>query len=181
MSIRKPKILSTRAIYKSSWISLFVDRVLFPGGRLIEAHHRLDFNRQGVAALVSDAKGRLLLIQSFRYVTDTLEWEIPAGAREKREPIFGCARREVLEETGYQSLGHQLLYSYYPSVGILNLIYHIVSCRAGLKTGRPDANEVKTMRWFSRKQIQTLIRKGKIRDGFALTAMLLYWNGGRRG
>ena len=178
--MKKPQIVSSQAIYRSSWLSLFVDKVLFPGGRLIDAHHRLSFKRQGVAALVTNSKGELLLIQSFRYVTDTLEWEIPAGAREKGEPIVACARREVLEETGYQTRGHQLIYSYYPSVGISNLFYHIVSCKAGPRTGEPDANEVKKMRWFSKNEIQTLLRKERLRDGFSLTALLLHLSGKKR-
>lgn len=49
----------------------------------------------------SDADPELVLVRQHRYPIDTLLLEWPAGKREAGEPTIACARRELLEETGY--------------------------------------------------------------------------------
>lgn len=172
--MKKPQRLERRTVYESEWIDLHVDRVEYPGGRIAEKHHNLHFHRAGVAALVTNDQDQLLMIRSFRYITDSVEWELPAGATDGDEPLIETARREVLEETGYQSTQHKLLYTYHPSIGISDQIFHIFTCRAGNLVGTPDPSEVQDVRWLSRAEVRQLVRDGVIRDGFTLSAILLY-------
>lgn len=44
---------------------------------------------------------RILLLRQFRYSAGGEIWEIPAGKLDGDEPMEQCARRELLEETGY--------------------------------------------------------------------------------
>lgn len=171
----KPKRLSRTVIYENPWVNLYVDKVQFPGGRIIEQHHLLDFEKEGVAVLVENAQGQLLLIHAYRYTTDTIEWEIPAGGLEKGESILETARREVYEESGYETTHHQLIYTYYPMNGISNKVFHVVRCQATAKTGDFDRNEVKEFKWASKQEIQGMISHKLIKDGFSLTALLLYF------
>lgn len=43
----------------------------------------------------------VVLVRQHRYPVDRLLLEWPAGKRESGEPTLACARRELLEETGY--------------------------------------------------------------------------------
>jgi len=172
----KPKRLSRTIIYENPWVNLYVDRVQLPAGRIVENHHFLDFERGAVAALVVDAEGKLLLIQSYRYVTDSIEWEIPAGGLEKGESILDAAKREVYEESGYETINHEVIYSYYPMNGISNKVFHIVQSRATEKTGNFDKNEVKEFKWMLPEDVQAMIRDKKIMDGYSLTALLMYFS-----
>jgi ADP-ribose pyrophosphatase len=170
----KPKRLSRVVIYENPWVNLYVDRVRFPDGRIIEEHHLLDFEKEAVAALVENAEGEVLLVHVYRYTTDTIEWEIPAGSVEEGESILEAARREVLEESGYETTDHELMYTYYPINGISNKVFHIARCHATRSTGEFDRNEVKEFRWVSRQEIQTMIKNRWVRDGFSLPALLLH-------
>jgi 8-oxo-dGTP pyrophosphatase MutT (NUDIX family) len=170
----KPRRLSRRVVYRNPWFDLYVDRVRLPQGRVVPTFHVLRFKRPSVAALVDDDRGRVLLIRSFRYATDSLEWEIPAGVVDRGERIPAAARREVREETGYETRGHRQIYSFRPINGISNKTFHVVRCRSAGPPGPFDGNEVKSVRWFSRKQIRSLLRRQRIRDGFSLAALLMW-------
>ena len=170
----KPKRLSRMTIYENPWVNLYIDKVQFPGGRIIDKHHILEFEKDGVAALVINPQGEILLIRAYRYTTDSIEWEIPAGSAEKGEEILETAAREIWEESGYETTDHKLVYTYYPINGISNQIFHIVHCQATQKTGDFDQNEVNSIKWVSKKEVEEMIGRKLIRDGFSLTALLLY-------
>jgi ADP-ribose pyrophosphatase len=170
----KPRRLSRTVVYENPWVNLYVDRVQLPGGRIVERHHLLDFEKEAVAVLVENAQGQILLVHVYRYTTDTIEWEIPAGVLENGESVLEAARREVWEESGHETVDHKQIYTYYPMNGIANKVFHIVHCQAADKTGDFDRNEVKELKWVSREEIQAMVRDKQMRDGFSLTALLLY-------
>lgn len=53
----KPKQLSRTVIYENPWVNLYADKVRFPGGRIIEKHHVLDFETEAVAAKTYPKRG----------------------------------------------------------------------------------------------------------------------------
>jgi ADP-ribose pyrophosphatase len=149
--------------------------VVFPDGRIIEEHHLLDFGKEGVAALVENTRGEVLLVHAYRYTTDSIEWEVPAGSAENRhETVLEIAEREVWEESGYETSNHELIYTYNPMNGISNQVFHVVRCQATQKTGDFDRNEVRDVKWVTRQEIEQMINNKTISDGFSLTALLLY-------
>jgi ADP-ribose pyrophosphatase len=172
----KPKRLSRTVIYENPWVNLYIDKVQFPGGRIIDKHHLLDFEKEAVGVLVENEQGQILLVHAYRYTTDTIEWEIPTGGVEKGEAILEAARREVWEESGYETINHELIYTYYPQNGISNQVFHIARSQATRKTGDFDRNEVKEFKWVSKEEIQGMIRDELIKDGFSLTALLLHFS-----
>ena len=169
----QPQILARTTVYQSRWVNLHVDKVRFPNGRVIEQHHLLDFDHPAVMAIVRDDKGNYLMVKVCRYTTGRTEWEFPAGGLETGEEVIDAARREVLEETGYQSGGHTLLYTYNPMVGLANQVFYVVRCQAGELAGDYDTQEIAEVRWFSSEEIWGMIRSGAMRDGFALVAFML--------
>jgi ADP-ribose pyrophosphatase len=173
----KPIRLSRTVIYENPWVNLYVDKVQFPGGRIIEKHHVLEFDKEAVAVVVENAQGEILLVHVYRYTTDTIEWEVPAGIVEPGEAVIAAAKREVQEESGYETTGHELFYTYYPMNGISNKVFHIVRSRATTGTGVFDRNEVKAYRWVSKPEIQEMIQDRQLKDGYTLTALLLHLAG----
>jgi ADP-ribose pyrophosphatase len=170
----QPKRLGRTTIYESSWVNLYVDRVQFPNGYIIDRHHLLDFDHEAVMALVENDLGQLLFVRVCRYPTLGSEWELPAGSIEAGESPLQAARREVLEEGGYTTTAHQLIYSYYPMNGIANQVYHIVHCQALELSGLIDANEISDVRWLDRIEIERMIAERALADGYTLTALLLW-------
>ena len=92
------------------------------------------------------------------------------------EEILEAAKRELLEETGYTSTNHELIYTYYPMNGNANQVFHIVFCKARELVQNFDPNEVTEVCWFKRDEIKQLLKEQKVKDGFSLTALLLWLN-----
>jgi ADP-ribose pyrophosphatase len=170
-----PIRLSRKTLCKSLWVNHFVDRVEFPDGRIAEEHHCLEHDHEAVAALITDTAGRILMIEAYRYVTSSIEWEIPAGLIDPGESIFQAGQREVLEETGYDTGALRMLYTYQPMNGLSNKVFNIVTGTALVGTGQFDRNEVRSVCWHSPEQIRQMIATNSIRDGYTLTALLLHF------
>lgn len=175
--MKKPKQLARKTVYQNPWMNLHVDRVLFPAGRIIEEHHILEFHKAGTTTLMEDSKGNILLIRSYRYPTDTIEWETPSGGVEVGESPLDTSKREVWEESGYESSAHELIYTFHPINGTSSLEFHIVRCKAGEQSGKFDKNEVHSIHWFSPQEIKKMIQNREVSDGYTLTALLLYFSG----
>lgn len=93
---------------------------------------------------------------------------------EAGESEIDAAKREVLEETGYLSENHELVYSYRPMNGSTNQVFHVIRCRAIDFIQEFDKNEVSETRWFTKKEVKQMIQEKVIADGFTLTALLLW-------
>lgn len=172
----RPERLARKAVYQSKWVNLYIDKVRFPNGRIIEHHHLLDFEYPSVIAIVEDDHGRILFVRVCRYTTGNTDWELPAGGVEAGETTIEAAQREVSEETGYICTDYEQIYAYYPMSGIANKQFQIVRCRALKRVGEFDTDEVSETRWFTREEIQEMISNQSTSDGPTLTAILLHQN-----
>ncbi|MSS71360.1 MAG: NUDIX domain-containing protein [Candidatus Latescibacteria bacterium] len=90
------------------------------------------------------------------------------------KPVNRPAQREALEETGYHTICHEQVYCYYPMTGIANKKIYIIHCRAVERVQDFDKNEVDEVRWFSREEIEQMVRDKVVTCGLSLTALLLY-------
>jgi ADP-ribose pyrophosphatase len=71
-----------------------------------------------VLPLLDPPDGRVVLIRNERVAVGKLLYELPAGTLEKDEPPAACARRELIEETGYEAATMTLLGRFYTSPGM---------------------------------------------------------------
>lgn len=167
------KQLARKEIYKSNWMNLFLDDVELSSGRVISDYHVIDFERDGVATVVTDIDNKILMVKSDRYTINKFQWELPAGDGDIGEDILQTAEREVIEETGYKIKNMELLYTFHPLVGISNKKFHVVLASVAEKVGEPDPHEIAEIRWFSQVEIDLAIRNKELTDGFSLGGILL--------
>ena len=109
------KKVSSRQVYEGRIVTLRVDQVETPSGRITsrEVVERPDT----VSVLAIDDRGRVLLVRQFRYAVGQDTLEIPAGTIDPGETPAQAARRELREETGYDCERLEELTSYYPAMG----------------------------------------------------------------
>ena len=85
MNNKFPKQLDRKIIYESDWICLYSDKVEMPDGHIIDTYHKLHYPHESSCIVIINNKEEILMIQSKRYITSKLEWEIPAGRIENNE------------------------------------------------------------------------------------------------
>ncbi|MFN0027691.1 MAG: NUDIX hydrolase [Acidimicrobiales bacterium] len=131
----------------------------------------------------SDRPGPVtVLVRQFRAAVGQWLWEIPAGLRDKPgEPVEDTARRELIEETGFDAARLDLLVSFYNAAGMTDQRTHIFMARDLSQVGRAadgieeaflEVHEVP----FS--QVPAMIASGEVCDaktiiGLTLAAQLL--------
>jgi 8-oxo-dGDP phosphatase len=98
-------------------VTMRTDTVVLPNGELV---CREVVEHPGAVAIVAlDEQDRVLLIRQYRHPAAATLWEIPAGLRDVAgEPLAETARRELLEEAGYQAADWRVLVDYLSSPGI---------------------------------------------------------------
>jgi ADP-ribose pyrophosphatase len=93
------RTLDSRLVFEGVFLKLFVDHV-----RSADGHQgtREYLRHPGAVMIIPllDAE-HVLLERQFRYPLGRSIVEFPAGKIDAGEPPFDCARRELLEETGY--------------------------------------------------------------------------------
>jgi len=160
-----------RAVYESPWVSVALVDVEVPNGERFE-HHVVRMPGDASGVVVVDG-GRVLLIHRHRFITESTGWEIPAGRIEAGEDPIDAAQRETLEETGWRPGPLSLLFSYFPSIGLIDQRFYIFLADGAEHAGElTDSSESDRVEWVAISDLPELIKRGEIQDGFSLTALL---------
>jgi 8-oxo-dGTP pyrophosphatase MutT (NUDIX family) len=176
------QVLRRETIYQSPWVSLHRDDVRLPDGSVIEGHHVVDYPLPAVGVVPVGADGRLLLIEHYRFITDTTGWEIPAGRVDADEGLAAAAARELHEEAGAEAARLEALGGYHPMNGTARSTFHVfIGHGARQVAPLSDTNEVLRVGWFAPGEVWALIERNAIRDGLSLTALLWFFARARRG
>ncbi len=121
--------LSSQRGFDGAWVHVRIDEVRLPTGRLTTREVVEHPGSVAIVGVTGDGDA-LLLRQSHHTIGRTL-LGIPAGTLEQGETPEACARRELIEETGYRAGGLTQLASYYTSPGYTNerlTIFHAADC-----------------------------------------------------
>jgi ADP-ribose pyrophosphatase len=157
------KTISSQELIRTSIFWVTRDRALDPDGFEIE---RAIVQHGGSAVVMPvDERKRILLVRQYRLPAKQYLWELPAGRVDPGETPLQAARRELAEETGYRAAKLEKLTMFYPSPGFLAekmTIYLATGLKAGKMT--PMEDERITMEWFTAKDLDQLIKAGKILD-----------------
>ena len=126
--------------------------------------------------------GSIVLMRQYRYAANEYLWELSAGTLEGREENGRmvaietpdeCARRELLEETGYEAREWQKVCECYALPGMSDELMHIFFARGlTLREQSLDVGEViAEIRAFALDELREMIARGGIRDAKTLVGL----------
>ena len=173
MPIEPEKGLSKETVYDGKLFRVVRERVRLANG---EERPREIVQHPGAVALVAvDGEGRLLMVRQYRRAADAVLLEIPAGTRERGEDSEACARRELIEETGYEAARVEKLGGFYSAPGFCT---EFLDCYLMTdlteKSGQADEDENIELERLTREEALSAIRQGDIRDAKTLSGVMLW-------
>ncbi|MGD0272980.1 MAG: NUDIX hydrolase [Gaiellaceae bacterium] len=166
------RVHGERALYRSYWLDLKLVDVELPSGVRFE-HHVVRTPRAAAAAVVRASERGVLLIYRHRFITGSWGWEVPAGGVDPGETPGQAARRETIEEAGWEPGPLRLIGTYFPTNGLCDQAFHVLTATGARHVGEPSSrDETERVAWMAEDEVKELIRRNEIHDGFSLTALL---------
>jgi len=170
---KNARVLSSQAVYQGAVFGVRRDEVIEPTG--VRTTREVVTHPGSVVVLPVLPDRRILLIQQYRYAARQFLWELVAGRIDAGETPREAAARELIEETGYRATKFHIFLEVFPTPGFVEEKMFLLLAH-GLTPGRaqPEDDEKIVSRAYNRKQLEEMIRKGKLRDAKSITGILYY-------
>jgi ADP-ribose pyrophosphatase len=167
------KILSSQIVYQGPVFGVRRDEVIEPSG--VRATREVVTHPGSVVVLPVLPDGRILLIQQYRHATRQYLWELVAGRMDGGETPREAAARELIEETGYRAKRFRVFLDVFPTPGFLEeRMYILLAEELTAGEAQPEEDEKIVSRAYNRKELEEMIRKGKLRDAKSIAGILYY-------
>tara|TARA_B100000508_G_scaffold123449_1_gene106149 strand:- start:196 stop:714 length:519 start_codon:yes stop_codon:yes gene_type:complete len=164
------KIKKTKK-YKGKNINITLYETKLNGTRISQ-----EIVEQGnVVAILAIDGDEAILVNEFRYPVGYV-LEIPAGSVDKGETPLKCAKRELLEETGYKAKKIEHLIRFFPKLGYNTQIIDCYVATELTKISEPnlDEDELITVKKIKFRKLLNMINNGKIYGSYTICAVMVY-------
>ncbi|MBN1353369.1 MAG: NUDIX hydrolase [Candidatus Omnitrophica bacterium] len=165
-------IIKRKKIFDGRLLKLCLERERLPNGHIVD----LEVIRHPGAVLIVPILNRekVIMLKQYRPVINSEIWELPAGTLKKNEKPLVCAKRELVEETGFSAMKWKRLGFIYPAPGYTTEKITIYEARS-IKKVEPklQADEIIEPHILSKKAVRKLLKGGGIIDAKTICALAL--------
>jgi|GEM_PF-36914 len=129
----------------------------------------------GASAIVPlSGDNTVILIKQYRHAIGDFIWEIPAGTLQENEAPLECAKRELIEETGFSAGTWQKLGEITPVPGYADERIHLfLACELEPAEQNLDKDEMIRVHEIGLEDAMEMIYQGTIQDGKTTAALFL--------
>lgn len=166
--------ISCEHLVTDEWIDIRRSAYRFPDGSVFEPFYSYS-RRSYVVIVATDTNGDLLCVRQYRQGIKKVTTEFVAGGIEKDEDIEAAAKRELLEETGYESDEWKFLLKIPSNATIADNYAYIFKAEGCRKVGTQslDETEFLNVEKHSPEEIEELIKTEKFQQSVHVMAYLL--------
>ena len=159
----KEEQVSTEYQYQGKIVKMRTDRAKMPDGAIVD--REVVEHPGGVGIAMEDAEGKFYMVTQWRYAQKGVFVEFPAGKKEKGEDPLTTARREIVEETGYEGTEFTYLGRLVPTPAYDEEVIDLYYTRQGKHVGQHlDSDEFINLSRMSLNEIIDQIMAGSITD-----------------
>ncbi len=168
------KILRSKMIFQGRVFGVRRDEIIEPSG--VRVTREVITHPGSVVVLPVLPDRRIVLIRQYRHATRQFLWELVAGRMERGENPGRAAARELIEETGYRAKRFRVFLDVFPTPGFLEeRMYILLAQGLTLGAAEPEEDEKITVKAFTRKELESMMRRGKLRDAKSIAGLLYYF------
>lgn len=179
--------ISTEYIVQDEWIEFRKSAYRFPDGSEFAPFYSYS-RRDYVVIVASDTEGNYLCVRQFRYGIKKVTIEFPAGGIERKdgkqygtsqdvsaEDALAAAKRELLEETGYESDEWSHLLTVPSNATIADNYAHLFVAKNCRKVSGQSLDETEFLHVMKlpAQEMEDLIAKGDFPQAIHIMAWLL--------
>ncbi len=163
--------LARAEVFRGAFLKVVRDLVRLPDGKTAPREMVLHPGAVVVIALLDD--GRVVLERQWRHPVGRVMIELPAGKLDADEDRLACAKRELLEETGYSAREWAHAGVMHPCIGYSDEFLDIWFAR-GLTLGERRLDEGEFLDVFAAtpQQLMDWVRDGSLTDGKTLSCLV---------
>lgn len=167
--------LASRLAYDGGLLKVLRDEVRLPGGGQAWREYVLHPGAVMVLAFVDDRT--VLMERQYRYPKGAHFYELPAGKLEAGEPPLETARRELIEECGFEAAEWWPIAKLDPCIGYSNEVIHLFGAKGLARIGAPKLDVGEHLETFEARIDDALewIREGLVTDTKTVLG-LLWWH-----
>ena len=150
-------------VYDGHFLKVQRDTIELPAGTRTAREYILQPGAVVILPLLDD--GKVLLERQFRYPLHDVFIEFPAGKIDPGEDPLDCAKRELVEETGYTATDWQFVSTIHNAIAYSDEHLDLYLAR-GLKQGEQKLDDGEFLELFTATIDELLqwVREGKVTD-----------------
>lgn len=125
-----------------------------------------------IVPITSD--GKIIMVEQYRKPCEMISLELPAGKLDKNEPPEECAKRELMEETGFIAGKLTKVLTIHSTPGFSDEVLHMfVATDLTEKNACPDEDEFISCKKYEISDLISMIEKGQITDAKTIIGIFL--------
>ncbi|MCP4627139.1 MAG: NUDIX hydrolase [bacterium] len=169
------KINDRQIIHRGRVYNLIRENVTLDNGVTTDMEFIEHPGATAIIPMFSDS--RVLLLKQYRHSLREYIWEIPAGTLDPKEEMIDCAKRELIEETGYSAEQWEKLGEITPVPGYSDERIHIYLA-SDLQPAEQnlDKDEIINVHKVKFSEAVEMIKNGDIQDAKSIAGLLLARN-----
>ncbi|MCR5229227.1 MAG: NUDIX hydrolase [Solobacterium sp.] len=168
----KEKPVEQKYLFRGKIINLRTDRALAPDG--CEVYREVVEHPGGVGIALEDEEGKFFFVTQYRYAQEGVFTEYPAGKKEPGEDPLETAKREIIEETGYEGKDFVYLGKMVPTPAYVTEVLDMYYARQGEYKGQHlDEDEKINLSKMTLEEVTEKIVRGEITDAKTITMTFL--------
>ena len=110
-------------------------------------------------------KNHIIMLRQYRAVLDKYLYECPAGTLDPKESLLTCAKRELIEETGFEAKKIKKIGQIYPVPGYSTEVIYIFKAENLIQREiKNELDEIIKSFVISRSKVLWLFKSGRIVD-----------------
>jgi len=167
--LKEWKHKSTVLKSKNPWWEYRFDRCIIPNGKEYDYHY---VHTGGSAMIIPVTEGgKIILVRQYRYLNRKFSVEFPAGGIKDGQNPDDIARKELIEETGFDGALEKIGF-FNPYNGITDEICHVFLATKLVPSDKESKDEQEEFEYLilTPEEIDEKIFKNEIYDGMTMAA-----------